>query len=346
MAESVFDDARLDDPGALVAADAALRELALTGARIRLDAAHIPCAATLPAPRGLVVVGAESRLLRNVLENACPVPMVAWNFPGLPGWAGPLDLVVVLASDDADAATLAAVAEATRRGCYLLVAAPPDSALAAGGTASGTLHVPTPSADPLAAAVAVLRVLHAAGLGPDVSPEPVALAADLVAEECTPHKDVSGNPAKETALALADAQPLLWGSSVLASRAARRVAEALRRSCGRPALAASAEELEPVLAAARPTDLFDDPSEGLRPVVVALCDAPGALGSGPGLARLTRLADQRGLRVHHICCDDPEAGPVDRYVSLLLQGRYAACYLSVGLGRDAPASDGLWVPGR
>ena len=72
----------------------------------------------------MVVAGADSRLLRAVLEPWCPVPFVAWPGPGLPGWTGALDIVVVLAPTSGDDAAPTAVAEAVRRGCTLLVACP------------------------------------------------------------------------------------------------------------------------------------------------------------------------------------------------------------------------------
>ena len=53
------------------------------------------------------------------------------------------------------------------------------------------------------------------------------------------------------AIALADTTPVVWGGSVLAARAARRVAESLRRSSGRSALAGDAEHLLPLIEAAR-----------------------------------------------------------------------------------------------
>ena len=50
--------------------------------------------------------------------------------PGLPGWAGSLDLVVVLAPDGSDTGTASAVAEAVRRGCQVVVACPPSRLVA------------------------------------------------------------------------------------------------------------------------------------------------------------------------------------------------------------------------
>ena len=88
--------------------------------------------------------------------------------------------------------------------------------------------------------------------GPRADAERVAEALDDVAIACSPHRDIAVNPAKMLAIALADANPLVWGGSVLAARAARRVAESIRRASGRTALAGDAEHLLPVIEAAAP----------------------------------------------------------------------------------------------
>ena len=100
-----FDESRLDDESALAAADLRLRHLAESGARVRLQAGEaaeataeaVDRARELARPRAVIAAGPDSRLLRAVLEPWCPVPFVAWPNPALPGWAGSLDLVVVLA---------------------------------------------------------------------------------------------------------------------------------------------------------------------------------------------------------------------------------------------------------
>ena len=100
-----FDEARLDDAGVLETVDLRLRTLAESGARVRREA-HEAASATAELiaqgrdgdrPRAVIAAGPDSRLLRAVLEPWCPVPFVAWPNPGLPGWAGSLDLVVMLA---------------------------------------------------------------------------------------------------------------------------------------------------------------------------------------------------------------------------------------------------------
>src|SRR6195952_2056019 len=129
-----FDDGLLDDDAALARVDVRLRYLAEGGARVRREAVAAQEAVGEAVqrlgesrPRAVVAAGPDSRLLRAVLEPVCPVPFVAWPGAGLPGWAGSLDLVVVLAPEGYDPPTAGAVAEAVRRGCQLVVATPEGS---------------------------------------------------------------------------------------------------------------------------------------------------------------------------------------------------------------------------
>ena len=346
MAAEVFDDSVLDDEESLRSADLLLRRLAESGARVRreVDSTAEAVAGLQPEgrPRAVVVAGADSRLLRAVLERWCPVPFVAWPGPGLPGWTGALDIVVVLAPTSGDDAATTAVAEAVRRGCTLLVACPVHAPVAELAAGRETTVLPTVTDDSLAVAVVVLVALHRLGLGPEVEPDAVAEALDAVAVACSPFRDLAGNPAKELAIVLADATPLVWGGSVLAARAARRIAEALRRASGRAALAADADHLLPVLAAAAPADPFADPfADGsvggsvgtVRPALVLLDDEVDAPVVREQRGRLVSTALAHGVRVHTLT--GAEGGPVARYGSLLTTGSYAAAYRGVGLGRPA-----------
>lgn len=342
-----FDETLLDDEEALERAAPVLRPLAEAGARVRREAAETTDAVAACAeeirevpPRAVVAAGPDSRLLRAVLEPTCPVPFVAWPAHGLPGWAGALDLVVMLAPQGDDPHSAAAVAEGVRRGCQVVVAAPAQSLVAQHAQGRHCAVVPTVTGDQLASAVIVLDLLFRVGLGPDADAEHVAAALDDVAVACSPHRDQTVNPAKLLAEALADSVPVLWGGSVLAARAARRVAEAFRRASGRSALAGDAEHLFPVLAAAAPRDVFDDPfadppADGAaaepRPALVVLDDGVTDVGRTEVRDQLTSAAEERQLRVEVI----PSGGDTDvaRYASLLGQGRYAAAYLGIGLGR-------------
>jgi hypothetical protein len=288
-------------------------------------------------PRAVVAAGPDSRLLRAVLEPWCPVPFVAWPGPSLPGWAGALDLVVVLAPDGSDTGAASAVAEAVRRGCRLVVACDPDSLVGQHVVGRDATLLPTTAGDQLAMAVVLLDLLDRLDLGPRTSAEGVAVALDDVAIACSPFRDLSVNPAKLLAIALADGTPLVWGGSVLAARAARRIAESLRRASGRAALAADAEHLLPVLRATRPRDLFADPFAGdespdeLRSVLLVLDDGSDELPVREQRGRLEEAAHEHDVRVETVAATEGE--DVARYAALLATGTYAAAYLKVGLGR-------------
>jgi len=339
-----FDESRLDDEAVLATADPRLRQLAESGARVRreaIDAEPALAEAVMRSqeqarPRAVVAAGPDSRLLRAALEPWCPVPFVAWPNPGLPGWAGGLDLVVVLAPDGGDVGTASAVAEAVRRGCQVVVACPPGSLVGEHAVGRWSAILPTHARDQLATAVLVLEYLDRVHLGPAADHEQVALALDRVALACSPHRDIAVNPAKMLAIALADANPVVWGGSVLAARAARRVAESIRRASGRSAIAGDAEHLLPVLEAAAPRNVFDDPFDDepaeLRPVLVVLDDGAEEPLVREQRGRLQAVAAERGVRVETVHAD--ATTEVARYASLLLSGRYAAEYLAIGLVPD------------
>jgi hypothetical protein len=335
-----FDDGLLDDEAALRRAEPDLRRIAEAGARVRLESVTAAEAVTAAVsrlaespPRAIVAAGPDSRLLRAVLEPTCPVPFVAWPGPGLPGWAGTLDLVVVLAPDGTDPGTAAGVAEAVRRGCQLVVATPDESLVARHTPGRYSTLLPTVTGDQLATAVVMLELLDRLGLGPDTAAEVVASALDDVALSCGPYRDLAVNPGKLLASGIAETSPLLWGGTVLAARAARRIAELLRRASGRAALAADAEHLLPVLAAAPPADVFADPFADEvadpRPSLVVLDDGSPDPVVVETRERLTRQADERGVRIETVTTE--AEGDVARYAALLATGTFAARYLQVGL---------------
>lgn len=338
----MFFDASLDDPQALRGIDPVLRDIAAWGAQVRLaDLAAAPALDGLDArdrPRAVVAGGPDGRLFRAVLEPICPVPFVAWPHAGLPGWAGPLDLVVMVCADGTGEDEISAVAEARRRGCALLVVARAGSPLEEAAAGRGTTFLPAGSSDATALAVPVLRALHLLGLGPAVEAEPVATALDDVAERCAPAVEADLNPAKELALGLADAVPVVWGGSVLAARAARRVAEALRSASGRPAVAGDDSQIVPLLQGAPEVDLFADPFEdggstAPRPALVILDDGAESAPIRDARARLEAAALAASVRVQTVrAVEGPDVG---RFAALQATGRFAAAYLALGLGRPA-----------
>jgi pimeloyl-ACP methyl ester carboxylesterase len=123
------------------------------------------------------------------------------------------------------------------------------------------------------------------------------------------------------------------------------VVEAIRLASGRPALAADAEHLFPVLSSQQPRDLFADPfdtAEQFRPGLIILDDGADTPQVVDTRKRLMETAEQHDVRVHvlgHAVGTD-----ITRYAALMHHGRYAAAYLGVGLGvygSRATRSDGV-----
>jgi hypothetical protein len=337
-----FDDSRLDDVDWLLGRGQRLRHLALAGARLRQGVAGADLAALARVadgfrPRAVIVLGPEARLMRAVAEPTCPVPLVAWPTPSLPAWVGSLDLVVILASRPEEMTE--AIDQSLRRGAVTLVVAPKAGAVTEHAVGRSVVTVWTGTDDHFVTAVVALAGLEALGLAPAVAPARVADGLDQVAEQCSPHVALGSNPAKDGAVCLADSVPLIWGGSVLAARASRRLAEALRQVTGRTALAADASELAPVLAGATPQDLFADPFDeaGLSQGLSLVClddDSPDPLVGQAG-RQLSALADGHGVRLATI--RHSQGGAVERYACLLQHGLFAAAYLGLGLNRGTEA---------
>ena len=128
------------------------------------------------------------------------------------------------------------------------------------------------------------------------------------------------------AIALADTNPLVWGGSALAARAARRVAESIRRASGQSAIAGDAEHLLPVIEAARPRDVFDDPfADDERRARGRCCwsstTAPTTRSSARTAAGCRPRPPSTAYASRRVTTD--AATEVARYASLLLSGRYA-----------------------
>jgi hypothetical protein len=171
------------------------------------------------------------------------------------------------------------------------------------------------------------------GVGPEVEADEVARVLDAVAVSCSPHREIGNNPAKDLAIGLADALPLVWGGSVLAARAARRVAETMRRTTGRPVLAADAAHLLPVLEAARTVDVFADPfTDGQnppsRPALLVLDDGTQEASVRESRGRLSAVAAAHDVR--SLTIEATEGSEMARYAALLVTGTYTALYLGIG----------------
>jgi len=236
----------LDDVAALEAGDPGgmLRAIASSGAQVR-EAAGLALEAGVAGlvedgrPRAVVVCGVGASALAGdvlaaVAGPALPVPLVVHRDFGLPGWVGPMDLVVAVSCSGATAETLSALEEAVRRGCRLLVVGRAGSPLDDLGQRGRAVFVPvTPGRSSRASAWALATPLvvagHALGLlsAPAEVVEETAALLEQVADRCGRDAGHLVNPAKRLAVHLDGALPVVWGTSPLSAVAARRFAHQL-----------------------------------------------------------------------------------------------------------------------
>lgn len=289
----MIDDSLLDDPAALQRADHdhALLALAGAGARVR-NALRLADDAGLAAlrpdgrPRTLLVAGHGSALaaggalaaLAAGTTQVLPLPPsdaepvrrdrtaadpvfsagLSWQ---LPGWVGPVDLLVIASIDGTEQGLIDLAQQAYARGCAVVVIAPVVSPLTEAARQVRGLPLPyAPSAvEP--------DNLVAAGAEPDLPPlDPGALWAmlapllalteklgvtqlppgalqstadrlDETAVRCRPDAAAYVNPAKDLAGKLSGTVPLIWAEGPVAGAVAERFATMLADRAGRPALA-------------------------------------------------------------------------------------------------------------
>ena len=313
---SWFDESRLDDERVLAPADPRLRALAEAGARVRREAveaaagiaAAVATARDIDRPRAIVAAGPDSRLLRAVLEPWCPVPFVAWPGPALPGWAGGLDLVVVLAPDGTDLGTAAAVAEAVRRGCQVVVACPAGSLVAQHAEGRGRRSCrPSPATSwPRPWSCSSTSTRSTSARAPTTARRP---GARRRGPRLLAPPRPRGQPRQDAGIALADTYRWSGAARSLAARAARRVSESIRRASGQSAIAGDAEHLLPLIeAAGRATSSTTRsptrPGE-LRPMLLMLDDGADDPVVREQRGRLQAAAAEHGVRIEIVTTRPP-----------------------------------------
>jgi hypothetical protein len=228
----------LHDAGSLVGADAAalLPSCALAGAQVRSVAEQLSAWPAIERPRALVVIGATASVdaaLLNALigENAsCPVVAAA----GLPGWIGPLDIVVVFAAAVDDMTAARAAAGANRRGARVLVRAAAVGPVA--DAAGPALLEPLVSVTEALAGAARLTVLASVAAAAGLYPRPDFAAAaeqlDAMAVACHPSSEFFVNPGLTLAEQLAIGTPLLIGTDAVADALAAHATRSLAGLAG------------------------------------------------------------------------------------------------------------------
>jgi glucose/mannose-6-phosphate isomerase len=378
-----MDEALLDDADAMAAADPSgtLRALATAGAQVRRSvlSGTESGARSLGAddrPRSVVVASlGGSALVADVLSvlagAGSPVPVTVRRGVPLPGWVGPMDLVVAVSLSGRASGPLALAAEAGRRGARLLTVGAPDSPLADVCARARGVHVPVdrphePS-DPAAGAssrtafwsllVPVLQAADAMGIVDVSDPvlDQVADRLDEEAEACRPGSEAFVNPAKVLALALAGSVPVVLADGVVTSAAARRASAMLARTARTPSVHGSLpDDASQIVATfdgpftAGEQDLFADPfldpvtGPRLRlvllrePEPVPGVDEQEAFEAAALADRVRGLAEDVGVQVSEVVAAGGH--PLVRLAGLVARTDFAATYLALGLGLDPGSS--------
>ncbi|MEV4560537.1 SIS domain-containing protein [Kitasatospora sp. NPDC049285] len=384
----MFDDTLIDDPAALQRADRRHELLALAGAgaRIRIalrlaDAAGVNGLRPDGRPRAVLVAGHGSALTAAAVLAALAVPSCqVWPLPPadarpaapaftdgeswlLPGWAGPLDLVVLASAGGREGGLINLAEQAYARGCAIAVISPEGSELAEAAEQVRGLPLPftpsevepegsdaepdLPAEDPAALwafLAPLLKLADRIGLV-QLAPGSLEAAADRldeVAVRCRPDAQAYDNPAKSLASRLAETVPLLWSDGAVAAAVGERFAAALADRAGLPALTG---RLPQALTAHRgmfagrlgagadPDDFFRDRVDEPVPLqlqVLMLRHTPGVEElEEPGwpVARARRLAEAHEVRVtdHASSLEDP----LQALAELIGLTDFAAVYLGL-----------------
>ena len=372
------DEALLDDEKAMLANDPGgmLRATASAGAQVR-EAAALAAEADLRLledegrPRAVVVAGIGTAgltgaILSTVAGPRCPVPIIGHRSAGVPGWVGAADVVIAVSASGRSPEALAAADAAARRGARLVAIGNPDSELQAVAERARAPFIPVPRRAPARASmwgltVPVLLAARALGLVKvnEADLAETASRLDTDAERCRAGAESFVNPAKSLALGLAGSVPIIWGSSPLATVAARRFADTLAANARYPAMAGALGEasrgrvglLDGVFGglAESTRDIFADPDaddtgDATRLRLVVLrdgglnpeddADEPVAVEERRADA-VQAIAERRGVRCDVLVAEGGSA--LERLASLTAVPDFASLYLALAHGLDPMA---------
>ncbi|MGR6317377.1 SIS domain-containing protein [Micromonospora soli] len=370
------DESLLDNPDLLAEHDPGgmLRFTASAGAQVRESAAlaaeaNLTVLADEGRPRAVVIAGIGTAgrtgdVLATVAGPRCPVPVIPHRSAGVPGWVGAADVVIAVSASGRSPEALGAAEAAHRRGARLVAVGAPDSQLQSVAERARAPFIPVPRRAPARASLWALTVpvlLAARTLGlvkvneADLAETAARLDAD--ADRCRPTAESFVNPAKSLALGLAGSIPIVWGSSPVATVAARRFGDTLSANARYPIVTGALGEagrgrvglLDGVFGglAEGERDIFADPDEGDHATRLRLVllrdgglnaeddtDEPLAVEERRADAVQT-LAERRGVRCDVVTAEGGSA--LERLASLIAVPDFASVYLALAHGLDPMA---------
>ena len=360
----MIDDLLLDDSVALSTGDPSnmLSAVASSGAQMREAVAVID--RTLLAevtnggqPRNLVVAGmggsgVGGQVLQAVLGKSAPVPIMLEQSYGLPGWVGPLDVVVGVSCTGQTEETLSMVSEAGRRGARVITIGAGDSDLQkTSESISGGTHFEvnvkgrSPRASLWTHATPLLMVANALGIA-HIDEKEFEIAADLMDALSVangPSVPLGENSAKALALSCAGSLPMLWGTGMIGATAAARFMAQLAENAKIPAAHGELPEVghnqivtfDGVLAGAAPArDIFADNDGALdrRTHLYILRDTNEHPAVEKRIGIVNQIASDRNVPVTLIQAHDGH--PISRLASLIIPTDWASVYAGLALGID------------
>ena len=378
-----FNEARLDDPEVRSRIDRfdMLRALATAGAQARLgwrlaDEAGIERLTAGERPRSvhIAALGASETvadIASSLVSRSGAVLVTTGGSGPLPGWVGPLDLVVAVSLTGRAEGPLAQAHEAARRGAAVLTVGRPDTALAEASARARGVHVPV--GEELRRSRTALWALTVPVLAGLAAAEVIDVTADLTeavadrlddqAEACRPDAEHFVNPAKTLAHDLAAVVPTVLGDGLVTGVAARRAAAMISRTARIPAASGRLPDDASRLIACLEgpwTEAASVASDGGRDIFAdPYLDAPSTPPLGVLLLRdplpdpvtpddATRHDVAQSVYDHAQRCGASvrevvaEPGPdLVRLAGLIALTDLASTYLSIGFGIDPATAPGL-----
>ena len=360
----MIDDLLLDDIEGMSALDASdmLRAVASSGAQMReavssIDRSDLAEVAKGGQPRNVVIAGlggsgVSGQVMRAVLGQSSPVPIHREQTHSLPGWVGPMDVVIGVSCSGMTEETLSMTAEAGRRGARVIT-------IGAGGSdleklsesVSGAIHFAidakgrSPRASLWTHATPLLMVANALGIS-HIDEKEFEIAADLMDELSLangPAMPLDANAAKALAISCAGSFPMVWGTGMIGATAASRFMAQLAENAKLPSAHGELPEvghnqivvLDGVLAGAAPErDIFRDDEELIdrRTHLFILRDSNEHPAVEKRIGIVKQIANERNVPVTLIQARDGH--PISRLASLIIPTDWASVYAGLALGID------------
>lgn len=359
----MIDDLILDDFSRMSVLDASqmLPAVASSGAQMReaitsINRSDLAEISKGQQPRNIVVAGLGGSgvggdVLKAVIGQSTPLPIISERSHSLPGWVGPMDVVIGVSCSGMTEETLSTTAEAGRRGARVITIGAVGSDLEKlSNSIAGAIHFAidakgrSPRASLWTHATPLLMVANALGIA-HIDEKEFEIAADLMDDLSVangPSVSLGENSAKALALSCAESLPMVWGTGMIGATAAGRFMAQLAENAKIPAAHGELPEVghnqivtfDGVLAGAAPArDIFrDDELIDRRTHLFILRDTNEHPAVEKRIGIVSQIAADRNVPVTLIQAHDGH--PISRLASLVIPTDWASVYAGLALGID------------